>query len=169
MASGEHAGTLRTVIVGWKEQGVTRLTDVLAHHLAASVVVHADRPGPLTLVPVPTSRRSRRARGGDLVDELARSAGRLLGGAGIDVTVVQALSYVRATQDQAGLGADARRANLAGALAGRPSRLVDERHVVVVDDVMTTGSTLEEAARALSEIGRRPIGVAVVAATPWDS
>jgi predicted amidophosphoribosyltransferase len=88
---------------------------------------------------------------------LARSAARDLG-----VEARRLLAPARAVADQAGLTTRERAANLAGALratgvAGLP--------VVVVDDVMTTGATLVEAARALAAGGHPVAGAAVVAAT----
>lgn len=168
IAAGTNAATLRRVVLAWKEEGVSRLTGVLAHHLAAAVVPHLFPGRPVVLVPVPTSRRSKRVRGCDLVDELARAAARLLRAGEVVVVVVQALTYARATRDQAGLDADARRHNLAGALrVARPPAA--PRDVIVVDDVLTTGATASEAVRALSTGGFRPVGIAVVAATPRRS
>lgn len=169
VAAGVNAGVLRRTILAWKEEGVARLTDVLRHHLAAAVVPHVGGPLPLALVPVPTSRRSRRARGIDLVDDLARATAALLRGVGVDTVVVQALGYTRTTADQAGLDAESRRANLDGAFVARSRSGWSPRQVVVVDDIWTTGATASEAVRALSAAGRRPVGVAVVAATPRRS
>lgn len=168
-AAGANAGALRRVLIAWKEGGTSRLTDVLDHHLAIAVAVHLRTERPLTLVPVPTSRRSRQRRGGDLVSDLARSAAGLLRGCGADVDVVQALEFARGTRDQAGLGAAARRNNVSGAFRVRPRAALDGRDVVVVDDIVTTGSTLAEAVRALAVFGHRPVGAAVVAATPRHS
>lgn len=164
IASGAHAEVLRRVVLAWKEEGVSRLTGVLAHHLAASVVPHVRAGRGIVLVPVPTSRRSRRARGCDLVDDLARAAADLLSDAGVEVAVEQALTYSRSTRDQAGLGAEARWNNLSGAFAvRRRSGLAGDP--VVVDDVLTTGATAGEAVRALTSAGRRPVGISVVAST----
>lgn len=166
VASGNHGSTLRRVVLAWKEDGVSRLTDVLAHHLAASIVAQPAARQSVLLVPVPTSRRSRRARGRDLVDELARASARLLREVGVDAQVEQVLQYARATRDQAGLDASARRSNLDGAFRIRPRRPRGTGAVVLIDDIVTTGATAAEAVRALSEGDRRAVGVAVISATP---
>jgi predicted amidophosphoribosyltransferase len=77
------------------------------------------------------------------------------------------LTHVRRVQDQAGLDAAGRAANLRGALAVRPARVpsVRGRAVLLVDDVMTTGATLASGAAAIRAAGAHPFGVAVVAAT----
>ncbi len=163
-ASGEHTGVLRLAIVAWKEEGRTSLLRPLAHLLAASVAeVVGDTPGPVVLVPVPTSRRSRLARGADVVDQLARVAAGLLRDAGADVTVRQGLRMARRTVDQSGLGARDRARNLAGAFALRSAVGLGGRHLVVVDDIVTTGATLGEAVRALRVAGHHPIGAATMA------
>jgi predicted amidophosphoribosyltransferase len=165
VAAGVNADVLRRVLLAWKEEGRFGLTGVLDHLLAASVTQHA-RPGrALALVPVPTSRRSKRLRGSDLVDELARSSARLLHGVGVEARVVQALTYVRTTADQAGLSSAERAANLAGAFRVCTLGGLAGRDVVVVDDILTTGATVAEAVRVLTGAGHRPSGVAVVAAT----
>jgi predicted amidophosphoribosyltransferase len=108
-------------------------------------------------------------RGSDVVDELARDSARLLGRIGMDVRVEQALTYARATADQSGLDSSARAANLRGAFRLRRGVLRTPANVIVIDDILTTGATVGEAVRVLTESGKRPIGVAVVAATPLKS
>lgn len=168
VAGGVNSGPLRASLISWKEQGRFGLTAPLSH-LLASAVIQLVRPGrPALMVPVPTSRRSKRARGADVVDELARQSARLLKAVGVEIAVSQALTYARATQDQAGLDAQHRTANLSGAMRMRASRALDGHDVVVVDDILTTGATLAEAVRVLSSHGHRPVGVAVAAATPRE-
>ncbi|MGN6330755.1 MAG: ComF family protein [Motilibacteraceae bacterium] len=136
--------------------------------------------GPLAVlvVPVPSRPAVRRARGFDPTGRIARQALAHLRAAGrdgdgeVDVLLAPVLRHVRRVRDQAGLDAVDRAANLAGALAVHPRRLVravGQRRVVaavVVDDVLTTGATVGEAARALRAAGVPVPAVAVLAATP---
>jgi predicted amidophosphoribosyltransferase len=88
------------------------------------------------------------------------------------VSCAQALQHRRRVADQAGLTATARSTNLTGALQAR----LDLRgvRVIVVDDVVTTGATLTEAARALRDAGAEVPAAAVIATTerhtggPWS-
>jgi predicted amidophosphoribosyltransferase len=166
MAGGANSGVLRAALIAWKEQGRFGLTVPLAHLLAAATGQLLEPGRSAVMVPVPTSRRSRRARGADVIDELARAAARLLRGVGVDIRVDQALTYARSTYDQAGLDAEHRAANLEGAFRLRTAGALAGRAVVVVDDILTTGATVTEAVRVLDGAGHRPIGIAVVAATP---
>ncbi|HYU67088.1 MAG TPA: phosphoribosyltransferase family protein [Jatrophihabitantaceae bacterium] len=156
-AAGAYAGGLRRAVLAYKERGrrdlVGPLAAVLAPALAAIPVTDA------VLIPVPSARTAARQRGGDHMLRLARRAGGLLG-----LPVVPALRLARPVRDSAGLGERARRANLDGAMAadmGPPASVA-----VVVDDIVTTGVTLSEAARALRAAGWQVAGAAVLAATP---
>jgi predicted amidophosphoribosyltransferase len=79
------------------------------------------------------------------------------------MTVRSALTQGRRVADQAGLGAAARQQNLAGAF--RLRRPISTGAAVLVDDLVTTGSSLAEAARVLREAGIPVLGAATVAAT----
>ena len=77
---------------------------------------------------------------------------------------LKALENVRESTAQKGLDVSGRASNRAGAFAA--TRRLDGRHVLLVDDVMTTGATVCEAARALSEAGANVVGAATLAFTP---
>jgi predicted amidophosphoribosyltransferase len=153
------------LLLGFKERGAVGLVGPLA--VALSAAADAARGGHrnrVLLVPVPSSRTAIRDRGDDVVELLARGTARRLRG---DVRVARVLTQRRVVADSAGLSATARAVNLHEALgirAGRRSRLAGVP-VVIVDDLVTTGATLTEAARALRSVGANVVGAAAVAAT----
>lgn len=164
VAAGTHHGVLGRVVVDWKEHGRFPLTDVLSHHLAVAVAA-AVTADDVCLVPVPTSWSARWRRGDDLVLSLARATAARLDVVGHRATVHPVLRRTRRTADQAGLGADDRARNLRGAFSLDRRRLPPGTPIVLVDDVVTTGSTLAEAFRALAVRGWSVHGAATVAAT----
>lgn len=171
-AGGEYDGLLKVLVNAHKEHGQLALARPLGWVLAHVVrdLVHQQGPGDgWMLAPVPSRRAVVRRRGHDPMLRVSRCAASLLRRWGIHVRVTRLLVVGAVTADQAGLHADARAANLAGAMRCRPGagrRLRDAGvAVVVVDDVLTTGSTAREAQRALEASGARVRGVATVAAT----
>lgn len=119
---------------------------------------------PLLLVPVPSARAAVRRRGDDPALRLARAAANAVARHGVPARCLPVLAHRRRVADQAGLTAADRLANLRGALAAR--RDLPNARLIVVDDVVTTGATLAEAARALRLAGAEVLAAAVVAATP---
>jgi predicted amidophosphoribosyltransferase len=73
------------------------------------------------------------------------------------------LRRARATAPQAGLGRRGRQANIAGAFALRHPERVAGRHILLVDDVITTGATAGECARLLLENGAARVDVLALA------
>lgn len=108
--------------------------------------------GGVLLVPVPSSRRAVRARGHDPARRIALAAAGELRRTGTPARVLAVLRQRRAVADQSGLNSRQRLDNLAGALevaAGGERLLADGGRIVLVDDLMTTGASLTEAARAV--------------------
>ncbi|HEX6149786.1 ComF family protein [Nocardioides sp.] len=163
-AAAGYEGLVRAVLLAHKERNVAGLASSLAVLLALAVAAAADPPR--LLVPVPSRPGATRARGHDPLLAVVRRTARLVP----DTWVAPLLRSRGDVRDQAGLGAAERATNQqlsmccpsAGLrrLAGRVG------HVVVCDDVLTTGATAREAQRALAASGVRVAGIAVVAATP---
>ncbi|MER6916623.1 ComF family protein [Streptomyces sp. NPDC000594] len=152
-ASAVYADAVRAVLIAHKERGALGLARPLGAALARAVraAVPVAGAGPLVLVPVPSARWAVRSRGHDAGRRLARAAAGELRRAGERVTVLPLLRQRREVCDQAGLTAPERVANLSGALStvpGAAGALTGAR-VVLVDDLMTTGASLTEAARAV--------------------
>jgi len=177
VAATAYDGVVRTTLVSYKERGRRSLRHDLGALLfrsCAAVAVDARVSSsallvPVLLVPVPSRRSTVKARGFDAVRLLAEAAAGKLRRAGFNARVAPVLGHMREVADQAGLSVTDRRANLAGALGFRrphDAGGLRGRAVIVVDDIVTTGATAAEAARALIEGGAIVIGVAAVAATP---
>ncbi|WP_406450733.1 ComF family protein [Streptomyces sp. NBC_00876] len=176
-AAAGYENAVRAVLLAHKERGVLGLAGALGKALAGAVRAGAGQPPdgrPLLLVPVPSARRVVAARGHDPARRIARAAAAELRRAGTPAGVVAVLRQRRPVADQSGLGARERQANLAGALAvvAGGERLLAAGRVVLVDDLLTTGASLAEAARAIGAAGGREIAgsqgcaAAVVAASP---
>ncbi len=178
-AAGAYEDQVRAVLLAHKERGALRLAEPLGAALAEAVhaairgvgggVGEGEAPHtPVLLVPVPSARRATAARGHDPARRVALRAARELRRGGVSARVLAVLRQRRLVADQAGLSAAERLENLSGALGAvsGSGRLLRDGPVVVVDDVMTTGASLVEAARAVRDAGGRVCAAAVVAATP---
>lgn len=148
-------GVAARVVRAFKEDGRTMLARPLGRALAAAVirsdgVMWSDA----VVVPVPSSRAAFRRRGYAVAELLARRAG---------LSPRMLLLPARAAADQRGLRRDERARNVAHTMRARHA---EGLRAVVVDDVVTTGATLREAARALTAAGATVVGAATVAATP---
>ncbi len=155
-----HTGPLRTAIHRYKYQG----RRILAGPLGAILLEawRRDPPPADLLLPVPLHAQRLRERGFNqaalLVRELARETG--------IAADERSLRRVRPTRPQVGLSVDERLANVEGAFAyaGPP---LEGRAVCLIDDICTTGATLQACAAALREHGARTIWAYTVARPAW--
>lgn len=173
-AIGAYDGVLRDIIHALKYNGrrsvAPRLSQLMAKH-AGEVLRDAD-----VVVPVPLHPKRQRQRGFNQSDDLAR---------GLGLPVVRVLRRTRSTRPQVDLPADARRLNVLDAFCVRQregflapsavdglapgtgarlaagnlqeSPVVSNKIVILVDDVITTGATLEACARMLLSAGAREV------------
>lgn len=166
LAGGPYADELRRVLLAAKERGALGLVPLLGDRVAAGVARWAlgeGSGGPVVLAPVPTARAHVARRGVDLPAALAGRASRRLSAAGLPARTWTGLTLVGRPRDQSELGRADRLANLAQVLAvsGEPP----SGHLVVVDDIVTTGATIGEAVRACVAAGVPVAAAVTVAAT----
>jgi ComF family protein len=150
-------GALRAAILALKYRGRTRLLPLLSAALAAPL---ASRPLDIDLiVPVPLSSGRARSRGFNQAALIARP----LAAANSLPLDAGALIRSRETAQQTRLPARERRANVAGAFAVPDPATVRDRRILLIDDVCTTGATLEACAAPLLEAGAAGVWALVVA------
>ncbi|MEV4887846.1 phosphoribosyltransferase family protein [Nonomuraea sp. NPDC055795] len=169
-SAGDYSGSLREAILAYKERGQTGLAvplgEALAYTALTALAVSGGLRGGVVVVPVPSARRAVRGRGHDPVRRLAALAASRMRAAGVLAVLAPALAQARRVADQAGLSATERAANLrsslrvTGRLRGAPGA-----SAVLVDDIVTTGATLAEAARALRSAGTEVVAAVTIAAT----
>jgi ComF family protein len=153
-----YAYPLDHVVRGLKYRNELACGRVLGQLFARSVLERAE-PLPEAIVAVPLARRRYLERGYNQANELALAIRRATGVAvKSDVVIRQ-----RETAEQAGLNRKARRRNVTGAFATIKPLLA--RHVAILDDVVTTGSTVRELAAVLREAGAEQIEVWAIART----
>lgn len=156
-AAWEYDGVVESLIHRFKFHRDLAAGRVLAG-LAARRFVELGLVRPQALVPVPLHWRRQLWRGFNQSDMLCRDLARALGG----IPVAGLLQRRRATPAQSALPAARRGGNVRGAFRARPLGC-RPAHVALVDDVMTTGATLAECARALKKSGVARVDVWVVA------
>src|SRR5262249_3682675 len=152
-------GPLRDAMHAFKFRGKRALARALGDLVVEECAESLRDPG-IILVPVPLTRDRQHERGYNQAQLLAERVGAALR------IPVQArwLRRVKGSVPQTDLTAAERRANVRGAFAAPPG--VAGRHVVIVDDVYTTGATVDECARVLRASGASRVGVLTVARVP---
>ena len=171
--AADHDGAIRTAMLVFKYRGRKRLAEPLGDLLAAEL--SRWNLAPDLIIAIPLHARRRHERGYNQADLLAgRCASRL----GVPY-LRDALIWRRETPPHVGLSAEERRANVRDAFALAHPRLTAAlagKRIVLVDDVTTTGSTLDAAAAALLSAGPAAVyGLAVARPslrddnTPYDT
>jgi ComF family protein len=144
-----HTGPLRKAVHGFKYRRQRDLAPVLASLLADYLILNP-LPGDL-LVPVPLHPDRQRQRGYNQSVLLARALAEALPHAGLTVNET-AMRRVRATASQTKLDRGQRKQNVTGAFACMDGAVAG-RQVLLIDDVCTTGATLEACALACRQAG----------------
>jgi ComF family protein len=159
-ACGRFDGAIRQAVHRLKYNGQRALAEPLAELLAKTA---QGLPPADAIVPVPLHPTRERQRGYNQSALLGRALGRRL-----DVPVLEAVSRVRKTDDQVGLDRRMRRENVKAAFACPQPEIASGRNLLLVDDVCTTGSTLNACAEPLLRAGAATVWGLVVARQDYE-
>ena len=154
-----YEGSIRRSLLRYKFYGRRGYARVYGQLVAMEILrEHPDGFDSLTYIPISRLRRLR--RGYDQVELIAKAAARELG-----AQVVPTLKKIRSNPPQSRITGEAeRRANVLGVYALRQDAVVAGKKIILVDDILTTGATMGEAARVLLTAGAGEVhGVAVAA------
>jgi ComF family protein len=161
LALGEYTGLLREWLLEMKHQKGEALALSVAELVWQRQRERLTALQPDVIVPVPMHWRRRLVRGANspvvLAERLAVKLGAPL--------AADLLRRTRHTQPQFSLPPSERQANVRNAFAVRPGYYLNAAHVLLVDDIFTTGSTCSAAARALKKAGAQHVAVVVTART----
>jgi ComF family protein len=154
-----YEGRLREVILRMKHRAGEDLAEVIGAVWARSIAGRLQPIGIDAVVPVPLHWSRRWGRGFNQSEILAACIARELNVA----TVPRLLRRVRRTGEQKGLSPAARHLNVHDAFRAVSLAALTGKTILLVDDVMTTGATAHEAARALRQGGAARVILAILA------
>lgn len=145
-----YTPTASKIILAAKENGLKG-----ADQLLISAIIHVIEKAKINnrfyrLVPVPSGKQAQRKRGRSFIVDLTHEVSKKTG-----IPINDCLKLSRRVSDQSGLHRQDRITNMDGAFALKAACRSD---VILIDDVVTTGATLREAARALNSQGFRGLG-----------
>jgi len=163
VAYGAYDAELRELIHLLKYDQVHPAASVLGGMLATAIA-KLELSDEILVVPVPLHSSKRRQRGFNQAELIARSALKAMHAKRFQL-VANVLKRVRPTISQIGLTRPQRQENIRGAFQVAHLSRVSGRKLLLVDDVMTTGTTAAECARVLQRAGAKKVWVATVART----
>lgn len=164
LAGMQYRGIGKSVVLAHKEHGWNALTPMLGILLARAITAVTESP--VALVPIPPHADSLARRGTDPLADIVDAAIRSLRAIGQPAARVPMLHRARDQGSLKVLGRQARREAVAFSFTVSPRRTRVRGSIVIVDDVITTGTTCAEARRALEFVGLSICGTAAVASTP---
>ena len=161
IALGDYDGLLREQALTMKRDRSERLATAIGRLMVARLGDSLRALQPDVIVPIPMHAWRRLARGTNPPAALAATLGQEFGWPVFSRLLVRS----RNTQPQIGLSHPARFRNVHGQMQVRKSYLLESPHVLLVDDILTTGATCSEAARILKRAGATEVTVLVAART----
>lgn len=155
-SASAYEGVLRDALHRFKFQK----RKILAEPLGILLVKYLSRTAGLKteeldcIIPVPLHHRRRRERGYNQAELLAQVVGRYF-----EVPVVSALERIKNTRAQFNLSKDERFSNIKGAFKVSEPKAVYNKHILLLDDIYTTGSTIAECSKTLKIAGARRVEI----------
>ena len=145
-----YSPVAKNILLAAKEQSIKSADQLVRDAMTASLQRLFQKYQNCALVPIPSGPASNRRRGRDFINEMALLVAKDMG-----VVVLPLLEQQRLVRDQSKLNIASRRENLAMALSIKPQFRgnYSGESVVILDDLVTTGSTINEANRALTKAG----------------
>ena len=157
-----YGDTVREALHAFKFRGKPSLSRALGDLVAAEGAGVIPVESVDCLIPVPLHPQREAERGFNQSALLARRVGRRW-----EIPVLEGvLRRTAPTRSQTELSGDERRRNVSGAFTLRRPRAVTDRHVLLIDDIFTTGATVSECSRVLLNGGAATVGVLTVARVP---
>jgi ComF family protein len=162
-----YDGRMRAAIHALKYERLYPAARGLGQMLAQAIAQLAEEaPAEMLVVPVPLHRSKHAERGFNQARSLAEHAIGFLRKSHPNWKLALAsssLMRLRATESQAGLTFRERRLNVTGAFTVSDPAAVDSKHILLIDDIFTTGATARAAAQALVKAGAESVWVATLA------
>lgn len=147
-----YTTTASKIILAAKENSIKG-----ADELLVEAIIHVLNKAKLDsqtfqLVPIPSSKSTQRRRGRSFIVDITQQVSERF-----EIPINDCLQIIRRVADQSGLSKSQRVSNLDGAFALKSGAVV-RGDLILIDDVVTTGATLREAARALNSQGFHAVG-----------
>lgn len=153
----KYEGMARDALLRFKFRGVQSAAEGLGSLLAQCAAEELGGEFD-TVTWAPVSKKRRKERGYDQAELLARAAAEVW-----ESKSVRLLNKHRDTPPQSGLGAEERRGNVIGIYEPVDPSRIENARILLIDDIITTGSTLGECVRVLKEAGAKSVVCACVA------
>lgn len=165
VSCGPYDGKLRELIHLLKYEQVRSAARPIGERLAQAVMELREETGDgVVVIPVPLHRRRQGFRGFNQAHDIAAALVRSCRKRGWELQLLSdGMKRLRATTSQTGLTRHQRRENVRGAFAVERPQHVRGRNVLLVDDVLTTGTTAQECAKVLRRAGAEAVWVATAA------
>lgn len=166
MAVVVYDNSVSTVILKAKEERNRQAQDLIAIAIfnSALQIFKRSNRAPCLLIPIPSSPSAIRKRGESFLHPIIRKVISMAKSEGLDWEWADLLVHTKKVRDQAGLNSQERQRNLEGVFELREGTM-EARPIILIDDVITTGSTLTNAILAIRERNMTVLGAATACAS----